>query len=71
MNNLKVIRKKNGGRDFSGKVVVRHQGGEHKRFLRTIDFKRDKIVLKQLNMTQIERVKLRLFIMQMVINAIF
>jgi large subunit ribosomal protein L2 len=43
MNNLKVIRKKNGGRDFSGKVVVRHQGGEHKRFLRTIDFKRDKI----------------------------
>ncbi len=38
---LKVIRKKNAGRS-NGKVVVRHQGGEHKRFLRKIDFKRDK-----------------------------
>lgn len=43
---LKVIRKKNGGRSNSGKVVVRHQGGEHKRFLRIIDFKRNKIGLK-------------------------
>lgn len=42
MKRLKTIRKKHGGRDFSGKVVVRHQGGEHKRFLRTIDFKREK-----------------------------
>ena len=25
-----------------GKVSVRHQGGQHKRYLRTIDFKRDK-----------------------------
>lgn len=39
---LKRIKKKHSGRDASGKVVVRHQGGEHKRFLRTIDFKRDK-----------------------------
>ncbi len=42
MNRLKVIRKKNSGRDASGKVSVRHIGGEHKRFIRLIDFKRDK-----------------------------
>lgn len=40
---LKVIKKKNSGRDASGQVVVRHQGGQHKRFLRVIDFKRNKI----------------------------
>lgn len=39
---LKIIRKKHSGRDASGQVSVRHQGGEHKRFLRIIDFKRDK-----------------------------
>jgi large subunit ribosomal protein L2 len=39
---LKVIRKKQGGRDHTGRVVVRHQGGEQKRFIRVIDFKRDK-----------------------------
>ena len=43
MNKLKVIKKKHSGRDSTGVVVVRHQGGEHKRFLRTIDFKRDKM----------------------------
>jgi len=43
MKHLKVIRKKHSGRDASGKVVVRHQGGEQKRFLRQIDFKRDKV----------------------------
>lgn len=42
MKSLKRIKKKNSGRDNSGKVVVRHQGGQHKRFLRAIDFKRDK-----------------------------
>ena len=42
MNKLKVIIKKHSGRDASGKVVVRHQGGQHKRFFRTIDFKRNK-----------------------------
>ncbi|PIP74378.1 MAG: 50S ribosomal protein L2 [Candidatus Levybacteria bacterium CG_4_9_14_3_um_filter_35_16] len=41
-NRLKIIKKKNSGRDFSGKVVVRHQGGQHKRFYRIIDFKRNK-----------------------------
>ncbi len=39
---LKVIKKKNSGRNNSGKVTVRHQGGEQKRYLRNIDFKRDK-----------------------------
>ena len=39
---LKTIRKKHAGRDAHGRVAVRHQGGEHKRFLRKVDFKRDK-----------------------------
>lgn len=42
MRQLRTIRKKHGGRDTSGRVAVRHKGGEHKRFLRSIDFKRDK-----------------------------
>jgi large subunit ribosomal protein L2 len=42
MKNLKTIKKKHSGRDASGQVAVRHQGGAHKRFLRKIDFKRDK-----------------------------
>ncbi len=42
MKKLKIIRKKKGGRNSKGKVVVRHKGGEHKRFLRVIDFKRGK-----------------------------
>ena len=43
MSKLKFIRKKHSGRDASGQVAVRHQGGEHKRYFRIIDFKRDKI----------------------------
>lgn len=46
MKKLKTIKRKNSGRDVSGKVVVRHQGGQHKRFLRLIDFKRDKRGIK-------------------------
>ncbi len=42
MNKLKTIKKKHSGRDASGGVSVRHQGGQHKRYLRSIDFKRDK-----------------------------
>ena len=42
MNNLKFIKKKNSGRDSSGQVSMRHQGGEQKRYIRVIDFKRDK-----------------------------
>jgi large subunit ribosomal protein L2 len=39
---LKRILSKKSGRSH-GTVTVRHQGGRHKRFLRRIDFKRDKI----------------------------
>lgn len=39
---LKFIKKKRSGRDSSGSVSVRHQGGEQKRFMRVVDFKRDK-----------------------------
>lgn len=42
MNRLKFIRTKTTGRNASGQVVVRHKGGEHKRYFRVIDFKRDK-----------------------------
>ena len=42
MKKIKFIKKKNSGRDQSGQVSVRHQGGQHKRYLRVIDFKRDK-----------------------------
>ncbi len=38
---LKKLLPKRSGRS-GGKVTVRHQGGRHKRFLRVIDFKRDK-----------------------------
>jgi len=40
---LLKIRKKKGGRGARGRVSVRHRGGEHKRFLRLIDWKRDKL----------------------------
>jgi large subunit ribosomal protein L2 len=42
MRKLKVIKKKNSGRDSQGHVAVRHQGGQHKRYTRLVDFKRDK-----------------------------
>ncbi len=42
MKNLQVIKKKHSGRDASGHVAVRHQGGEHKRYLRRVTFKRGK-----------------------------
>ncbi len=35
--------RKNAGRNMQGKVTCRHRGGGHKRMLRVIDFKRDKI----------------------------
>ncbi|MFN2290047.1 MAG: 50S ribosomal protein L2 [Anaerolineae bacterium] len=35
--------KKKGGRNFRGKITVRHKGGGHKRRYRVIDFKRDKV----------------------------
>jgi large subunit ribosomal protein L2 len=42
MKNLRFIKKKHSGRDVSGQVSVRHQGAEQKRYIRIIDFKRDK-----------------------------
>jgi len=36
------IRKRTGGRNAQGKITVRHIGGGQKRFLRELDFKRDK-----------------------------
>ena len=39
---MKSILKKHSGRDQTGKVSVRHQGGRSKRFYRSVDFKRDK-----------------------------
>lgn len=42
MRKLKRILKKHSGRGQSGQIVVRHQGGRQKRYLRVVDFKRDK-----------------------------
>ncbi len=38
---VRALRKR-GGRNFRGKITVRHRGGGHKRRYRLIDFKRDK-----------------------------
>ena len=35
--------RKSGGRNVHGRVTVRHRGGGHRRFIRIVDFKRDKI----------------------------
>jgi large subunit ribosomal protein L2 len=50
---LTKIIKKTGGRNNTGRVMVRHKGGGHKRFYRIIDFKRDKIGV-QAEVTAIE-----------------
>ncbi|MCC6500967.1 MAG: 50S ribosomal protein L2 [Anaerolineales bacterium] len=39
---LLVRLQKSGGRNSYGRVTVRHRGGGHKRFIRLVDFKRDK-----------------------------
>jgi len=36
------IKKRRGGRNLSGKITIRHRGGGAKRYIRIIDFKRDK-----------------------------
>lgn len=41
---LKKILKKNSGRNSTGQITVRHQGGRHKRFYRIVDFKREKTI---------------------------
>lgn len=35
-------RKRTGGRNAQGRITVRHRGGGHRRYLRKVDFKRDK-----------------------------
>jgi large subunit ribosomal protein L2 len=39
---LLVPKKRSGGRNVHGRVTVRHRGGGSRRFVRTVDFKRDK-----------------------------
>lgn len=39
---LLIIKKGRGGRNSQGKITVRHRGGGAKRYVRIIDFKRDK-----------------------------
>jgi large subunit ribosomal protein L2 len=39
---LIVIKKRQGGRNNNGKITVRHRGGGAKRYIRLVDFKRDK-----------------------------
>lgn len=38
-----TILSKHSGRDQTGQISIRHQGGRHKRFYRMIDFKRNKL----------------------------
>ncbi len=40
---LIVPLRKKGGRNAHGRVTVRHRGGGHRRFIRIVDFKRDKV----------------------------
>src|SRR3989338_68651 len=39
---LTNLLKKNSGRNSTGKITVRHEGGSQKRFYRSVDFRRDK-----------------------------
>jgi large subunit ribosomal protein L2 len=39
---LLVIKKQYGGRNAYGRVTVRHRGGGHRRYVRLVDFKREK-----------------------------
>jgi large subunit ribosomal protein L2 len=40
---LLIPLRKSGGRNMYGRVTVRHRGGGHRRFIRIVDFKRDKL----------------------------
>src|SRR5438876_5424296 len=40
---LLTAKKRTNGRNVYGRITVRHRGGGHKRMLREVDFKRDKI----------------------------
>ena len=41
--NLLISSKRSGGRNNRGRITSRHRGGGHKRMIRLVDFKRDKI----------------------------
>ncbi len=40
---LLVSKRKRGGRNMYGRITVRHRGGGHRRHIRIVDFKRDKL----------------------------
>ena len=40
---LLIPLRKSGGRNMYGRVTIRHRGGGHRRFIRIVDFKRDKL----------------------------
>ena len=42
VRSLVIFRKKHAGRDASGHISVRHQGGGNRQLIRLVDFKRDK-----------------------------
>lgn len=42
LKSLRIVKKRKGGRNAQGKITVRHQGGGAKRFIRVIDFIRNK-----------------------------
>jgi large subunit ribosomal protein L2 len=43
LKSLTVGKRRTGGRNSLGRIAVRHRGGGHRRLLRTIDFRRDKL----------------------------
>lgn len=46
VKSLLTIKKKTSGRDSQGHVSIRHRGGEHKRFLREIEWNRNRLGIK-------------------------
>ena len=40
---LVVVKKRSGGRNAQGRITTRHIGGGHKRMIRQVDFRRDKV----------------------------
>ena len=42
-SSLVVLRRKHSGRNNYGRITVRHRGGGHRRFIRLVDFKRNKL----------------------------
>ncbi len=42
-SSLIVLRKKSSGRNNTGRITVRHRGGGNRRYIRLVDYKRDKL----------------------------